>query len=479
MLQLELLIAVPAIAAVLALFAGRHARVVALLAALVDCGVLLSLTGAGVFTGASMAGSYGTQEILPFWALRLDGLSTPLVALTAFLGVVAVLASWNIEDKPAAHHAMLMFLLAAVMGVFLAEDIVLFYVFWEAVLIPMYFLIGVWGHERRRHAATKFFIYTFAASALMLVGILMAWYATGTTYIPDMAADVTSISAGPSAAIFWLILIGLLVKIPVVPLHTWLPDAHVEAPTAGSILLAGVLLKMGAYGLLRLVVPLTPDRFISAQGFLAALGIVGILYGAAMAFAQSDLKRLVAYSSVAHMGFVVLAISTGTPEGFNGAMLGMVSHGVVAALLFLLVGQLYERAHTREISDFSGMGKVLPGWATALTFGALASLGLPGLSGFPGEFVAMLEGFKAFGWWLLPAGLGVVLGAAYNLRAVREVNHGPIDSTWSSLKDLGFIEWVPVGLLSFTVIALGVWPRLVTDISEPLLSAIAKILGGG
>jgi len=475
-INVDLLVIVPLVAALAAAVAGRAARWVSLAGSVATLGVLASLAGSGVFTGQAVSGAAGVASVVPFWALVMDGLSTPLVALTAFLGLIAVLASWGVSERPAPHHALLLALEAAVMGVFLAEDIILFYVFWEAVLIPMYFLIGVWGHERRRHAATKFFLYTLAASALMLVGILMAWFAAGTSRIPDMAADPSVL---PATAVFWLLTIGMLVKIPVVPLHTWLPDAHVEAPTAGSIMLAGVLLKMGGYGLIRLVIPLAPTEFALQQPFFAALGIIGIVWGAAMAFAQTDLKRLVAYSSVAHMGFVVLAISTGTAAGLSGAMLGMVSHGVVAALLFLLVGQLYERAHTREIARFGGLGKIVPGWASALTFGALASLGLPGLSGFPGEFVAVIEGFRSFEWWVLPATVGVVLGAAYNLRAVREVNHGPRSGEWATLADLGPADWVPVVLLMVPIVVLGVWPALVTDIAEHALAAIAMLVSGG
>jgi NADH-quinone oxidoreductase subunit M len=384
---------------------------------------------------------------------------------------VAVLASWGVEQRPHIHHALLLGLVAAVMGVFLAADIVLFYVFWEAVLIPMYFLIGMWGHEDRKHAALKFFIYTFLGSALMLGGILLAVSDAGVTRIADLvAADVA-----PSAGVFWLLLAGMLVKIPVFPLHTWLPDAHVEAPTAGSILLAGILLKMGAYGLVRVAIPIAPDAFHAAAWVLGVLGGIGIVYGAAMALAQTDLKRLVAYSSVSHMGFVVLAISTGTAAGFGAAYLVMVSHGLVAALLFLLVGVLQERTHTREIGRFGGLGGVLPAWSAAFAFGALASLGLPGLSGFPGEFATLLAAFSAWGWAIAPVTVGLVLAAAYNLHPVRAVSHGP-SCEWSALADLTRRETLAVGVLVVAILALGIWPRFVLDASG---AALALVAGGG
>jgi len=481
MIAVELLILIPLAGVLACLLAGRvapgYARVVALVATVGFAVALASLAGEGIFSGEPVQGLRVAQEQVPLWDLRIDGLSAPLLALTALLGPVAILASWNVEERAAVHHSLLLGLQAAVAGVFLAADVVLFYVFWEAVLIPMYFLIGVWGHEDRRHAAMKFFVYTFAGSALMLVGILISVFTIGATQIDSLIAG--RVALGEPMLVFWLLAIGMLVKLPAFPLHTWLPDAHVEAPTAGSILLAGVLLKMGGYGLMRLAIPMTPASFAEVSWVFAVLGGIGIVYGAAVALVQADLKRLVAYSSVAHMGFVLLALSTGTERGFSAAMLVMVSHGVVAPLLFLLVGQLYDRTHTREIARFGGLGTLTPRWGAALSFAALASLGLPGLSGFPGEFLTVIEGFGAWSWPVAFAMPGVVLAAAYNLRAVREVVHGEVAGEWAGIKDLTAGDLLPVLFLAAAIIVLGVWPRLVIEMTGDVFAALAAIIGTG
>ena len=472
------LIILPAIGALaVAILGRRDARVAHLLAlgtALLEGIIAIQATRSLLAAPDHVLAERALQAGV--WRLSFDGLSAPLVLLTAVLTVVSVLVSLRIARSPASFLALLLALEAAVVAVFLAADVVLFYVAWEAVLIPMFFLIGIWGHERRKHAAMKFFLYTFAGSALMLAGLIIAATASGGT---AFATVIGHVPAGVEPAVLGLLLAGFLVKIPAWPLHTWLPDAHVEAPTAGSIMLAGVLLKMGGYGLMRLAIPVAPHAFERTAWLLAALGAIGIVYGALMALAQKDLKRLVAYSSVSHMGFVLVALSTGSALGASAAMLVMVSHGLVAGLLFLLVGALQDRTSTRAIADLGGLGTSMPAWATAFTFAALAGLGLPGLSGFPGEFATVLSSWSALPWAAVLAAFGALLAAAYSLRAVAGVAWGPLPTRWTGLSDIRPDEALAVGTLGVAIVALGVAPGLLVSLAEPAIRTMLAAFGGG
>lgn len=479
MIQLDLIIITPLVFAVLCVFAGARrkslARWLALAATASQGLLLLSLGLSGALDGEAIRGSELLSR-LPLWRLLSDGLSTPLLVLAVVVGLMAVSASWRVTEREGGHFGLLVLLQAAVAGVFLADNIILFYIAWESVLVPMFLLIGGWGSKGARRAAMKFLVYTFAGGAVLLIGVIHAIVVSQS----DSISLVTALGgAGTGGTLtFWLLAIGFLVKLPAIPVHTWLPDAHTEAPTAGSIVLAGVLLKMGGYGLIRVAMPYAPAGFESAAPLLALLGIGGIIWGASAALVQSDLKRLVAYSSVAHMGFVLLAISVGTAESLAAAVVTMVSHGFVAGLLFYLVGSLYERSHTRELARFGGLGSVTPRWATAFVFASLASAGLPGLSGFPGEYVSIVEAFGAYGWWTLVAGVGVVLAAAYNLRAVRETVQGPLGFR-EPLSDLDVRELVTSAVMGVLIIVLGMAPYLVTGVAAETLRVIAQSVGRG
>lgn len=477
MVRLDLIVLAPLVLAVIAAASGSTrsvARLTGLAAPLVQLGLLASLASGRVLAGERIVGV--SLSNVRVWQLSMDGLSLPLVALTGLTGLMAVAASWNEERRPGAHFALLAVLQGAVAAVFLADNLILFYIAWESVLVPMFLLIGGWGSAGARRAATKFLIYTFAGGAVLLVGVIYSIVTVGSDSISAISATGGAGTGGP--LVFWLLAVGLLVKLPAVPVHTWLPDAHTEAPTAGSIVLAGVLLKMGGYGLIRIALPFAPNGYESAVPILAALGLAGIIWGAVTAFVQTDLKRLVAYSSVAHMGFVLLAVAVGTPAALSAALVTMVSHGFVAGLLFFLVGSLYHRAHTREIACFGGLGAVTPKWGTAFVFASLASAGLPGLSGFPGEFMATLESFRAFGWWTLVAGVGVVLAAAYNLRALRATVQGPVGG-FAELGDLDAVETATSAFTAVAILVVGVAPWLVTSLASPVVTLIADAIGRG
>lgn len=365
--------------------------------------------------------------------LGIDGLSLFLILLTTFLTPLCVLISWNdVRKKTRQYYGLLLMLETGILGVFVALDLFLFYLFWEAMLIPMYFLIGVWGGPNRIYAAVKFFLYTIAGSLLMLVAILFLYnahqQATGTSTFNLIQLMGTPMAQNQQYWLFLAFFVAFAIKVPLFPFHTWLPDAHVEAPTAGSVILAGVLLKMGTYGILRFAIPLFPEIAVSFAPLIIGLSIVGIIYGALVAMVQKDVKKLVAYSSVSHLGFVTLGMFVFNHQGLHGAVLQMVNHGLSTGALFLLVGMIYERRHTRMISDFGGIAKQMPRYFFFFLVVLLSSIGLPMLNGFVGEFLILLGAFRAHAWVAIVATTGVIWGAAYMLWMFQRVMFGPLDN---------------------------------------------------
>ena len=419
---------------------------------------------------------------IPEWEIGyitgIDGVSLWMVMLTTFLMPLAVLASWSIQTRVKPYFVFLLVLETGMLGVFCALDLFLFYLFWEVTLIPMYFLIGMWGYGRRIFAAMKFFLFTLAGSLLMLVAILFLYFAASGQPTFDYRELLgTPIALDVQRLLFLGFFASFAVKVPLVPLHTWLPDAHTEAPTAGSVVLAAVLLKMGVYGLIRFAIPLFPDAARELTPLVIALALVGIIYGAAVAMMQRDLKRLIAYSSVAHLGFVVLGIFVGSITGISGGILQMVNHGLSTGALFMLVGALYERRHTRAIADFGGLARTVPILAGVFLFVALSSIGLPGLNGFVGEFLILLGTFVTYRWWAVPAAFGIVLAAIYLLWAYQRVFHGAVtDDANRSLPDLNLRELVMVAPIVVLIVAIGVFPRPFLDRIEPAAERVAEQL---
>jgi NADH-quinone oxidoreductase subunit M len=463
-------------------------RWIALATLAVDLGTSLALWARYRGSVGAPRGGVWLAEIrwawLPSWGisfhLAVDGLSLLLVVLTVFLGILAVGASWTeIRDHVGFFHFNLLWVLAGVLGVFLAMDLFLFYFFWEMMLIPMYFLIAVWGHEDRIYAAIKFFLFTQASGLVMLVailGLVFAHHGASGAYTFDYA-DLLGTAMRPTTA-RWLFLgfvAAFAVKLPAVPLHTWLPDAHTEAPTAGSVVLAGLLLKTGAYGLLRFAVPLFPEAARTFAPMAMAVGVAGILYGALLAFAQTDLKRLVAYTSVSHLGFVLLGIFAGNALALQGAVMQMICHGVSTGALFILAGALQERLHTRDLTRLGGLWATAPRMGGMATVFALASLGLPGLGNFVAEFLILLGVYRVNVPFAALAAVGLVAATVYALSLVARGFHGPLRGTAAS--DLSRREVAILAALVVVIVWLGLYPQPILDTAAPALVAVERPAG--
>jgi NADH-quinone oxidoreductase subunit M len=482
------LIAIPFLGGLLALcldrVGGKWVRSVCLVALIVDFFLACLMWAAHIDQWAGPMNDGWFAEVRYGWLprfgitfhLAMDGISLLLVMLTLFLGACAVAASWTeIEERTGCFHFTLMASLSGIMGVFLAMDLFLFYFFWELMLVPVYFLIAMWGHENRVYAAVKFFIFTQLGGLLMLTAILALFFLHGRqtgVYSFDYA-DLLGTAMDPSTAMLLMLgfFIAFAVKLPAIPLHTWLPDAHTEAPTAGSIILAGLLLKTGAYGLIRFAVPLFPGAAAQFAPPAMLLAVIGIIYGGVLAFAQTDLKRLVAYTSISHMGFVLLGIFAWNLIALEGAVVQMVCHGVSTGALFLLAGALEGRIHTRELAGLGGLWTCAPRFGGTLMFFALASLGLPGLGNFVGEFLVLLGTYEVRPVLAAAGTAGFVISTAYSLRLVRDVAFGPVnrDHTFT-FRDLSFREIVALGAMMAAILWIGIYPG-------PVIRAAGQGLG--
>jgi len=419
--------------------------------------------------------------------LGLDGLSILLVLLTTFLTPISILSTWTaVEDRVKDFMIFFLLLEVGMTGVFLAQDLFLFYIFWEFTLVPMYFLIGIWGGPRRIYAAVKFFLYTMAGSILMLLAILWLGIYGQTFSVPELIAQHNI----PEGIQWWLFLAftaAFAIKVPMWPLHSWLPDAHVEAPTAGSVILAGVLLKMGTYGFVRFNLPLFPDAAVKAAPWIALLATIGIIYGAAVSYAQADVKKLVAYSSVSHLGFVMLGLFAMNPEGIAGAILQMINHGISTGALFLLVGMIYEQTHTREIKVYGGLWKITPIFGSIMLIVSLSSMGLPGLNGFVGEFTILLGAFgsQAIGnpWYAAISALGVIMAAVYILYMFQKMFLGPqgeiveeVKKHGHALRDLNARELITIVPLLIFIFWIGLYPKPFFALMAPAVENLVKML---
>ena len=454
----------------------RWARTIALVAILSD--FILSYV---IFAGYELdQGGFQwietTGSWIPFldiqYRVAVDGLSAPLILLTGLLGLAALFSSWRIEERPREYFACLLVLQTAVMGVFAAQDFILFFIFWELELVPMYLLIALWGSGRREHSAMKFVIFTFLGSAFMFIGILALYFSAGVatfdmTYL--LSQDLNNLLL-PAQMIFMLFFVAFAVKLPIWPLHSWLPDAHTDAPTAVSVMLAGVLLKMGAYGIIRVNVGMFPDVALDWAPVFAVLAVINILYGAMVTLRQTDLKRLVAFSSISHMGYVLLGVSSIglgqgiSPVGLTGAAMQMFTHGTITGLLFVMIGLIYDKAHTRYIPDLGGLATKMPFIAIALCVAGFGSLGLPSTSGFVSEVMVFMGAFPVYSVMTLLAVFGILITAGYILWTLQRTLFGALPRRFEDLRDATLVESVAPALLILAILIVGLYPALIADI---------------
>jgi NADH-quinone oxidoreductase subunit M len=413
-----------------------------------------------------------------YYHLGVDGISMPLILLTTFVTILVIIAGWEvIQYRPAQYMAAFLFMEGVMVGVFSALDAVLFYVFWEAMLIPMFLIIGVWGGPNRVYATIKFFLYTFLGSVFMLVALIYMYTQSGSFAVLDF--HTLKLSLPEQILIFVAFLLAFAVKVPMWPVHTWLPDAHVEAPTGGSVILAAIMLKIGGYGFLRFSLPITPDASSELDLLIIAMSLIAVVYIGFVALVQEDMKKLIAYSSISHMGFVTLGffivfIIMARPDAHGGAALGvqggmvqMVSHGFISAAMFLCVGVLYDRMHSRMIADYGGVVNTMPWFAAFMVFFAMANAGLPGTSGFVGEFMVILASFRADFWYAFLAATTLIIGAAYTLWMVKRVVFGEVANHHvAELQDLNRREFLVLGALAIAVLALGLWPQPLIEVMD-------------
>ncbi|MGH8971688.1 MAG: complex I subunit 4 family protein [Acidimicrobiia bacterium] len=426
--------------------------------------------------------------------MAIDGISLPLMILTMAITLLCVVYSWDHfpePHNPKAFLALMLVLETGMVGTFLAQDLILFFIFFELVLLPMYFMIGVWGGPNREYASIKFFLFTLFGSALMLLGFLALFFKSDPNTFDIVALSQQAgegLTRGTQNLIFAGLFLGFAIKVPMFPFHTWLPDAHTEAPTVGSVILAAILLKLGTYGFVRIALPMLPDAAMDWAPWIGLLSVIGIIYGALACLAQRDMKRLIAFSSVAHMGFVMLGISTLTDFGINAAIFGMVAHGIITGMLFFLAGSVQERFHTRELSRLGGLLLQTPRLGWILGFCVMASLGLPGLAGFWGEFPAILSAYEpagglpeeTFRTFMVIAAIGTVLAAGYLLWMLQRVAMGKIPAEWEEahVHDVHVPEWIAWGPLLLFILVLGIYPRLLFNVTDDAVQIVAKAFGG-